>query len=205
MARLNLQKKKKGITPGYGPNLQTIYGNRSIVEVDKAKGTIVLLLDPENPFAGKISGSLELTDDIKEFGINGNKEYNRVQLVKLLRFSKRYFETPEKHEKVLTAFQGLEAKISVELADKSDNRGNKEAMVKTVAQNNLPNDFILQIPVFKGIEPFKFRVEICFDYTEGGFTFWFESPELKELIDAKKEEIFKEQLKACEGLVIVNK
>ncbi|HUS00599.1 MAG TPA: hypothetical protein VMY77_02670, partial [Chitinophagaceae bacterium] len=61
------------------------------------------------------------------------------------------------------------------------------------------------IPIFKGFDPVRFRVEVCLDVTEGSARFWFESVELHEIMIKQVDEIFDEELKSCEGFVIVNK
>lgn len=189
----------------FAPSLQTIWANRSYIEVDKERMSIKLILDAESYYGGTVTGTLELTEDVKQFRINSNQTFKREEIVKLLRFNKRFFPNQEVYTSIVAAFSAFTGTANVDVKSSSDNRANREAALKVVSNSNLPNEFILAVPVFKGIPPFDFRVEICYDWTDGGFSFWFESPELKEMIETKKDAIFEEQLSKCGGLVVINK
>ena len=51
--------------------------------------------------------------------------------------------------------------------------------------------------------PGRFMIEVCLQVTDGGASFWFESVELAELIQTQTISIINEQLKNCDGLVII--
>jgi hypothetical protein len=61
----------------------------------------------------------------------------------------------------------------------------------------------MSIPLFKGQEPKRFRVEICFDTTEGSVKFWLESVEMAELIDIESERLLKLQAQHCADYVVI--
>lgn len=191
--------------PANNTQLQTVFTNRSIVVVDKEAMTIELLLDPESPYGGKVLGSLLLTEDIKNFGINTNKVYSREDVVKLLRFNKRFFSSSEVYAELMKAFSAFTGNVRVKSTESSDNRANRDIALKVISESNIPTTFVLSIPVFKGVPALSFVTEICYDYSDSSFIFWFESPELKEQIEAQKEQIFINELEACKDLVIVNK
>lgn len=65
--------------------------------------------------------------------------------------------------------------------------------------------FIEQVRFDTGIKPVTFRVELCYDVTEGSVKFWLESVELHEIIQQQVDAIFIEELKAAAGFVIINK
>jgi len=92
---------------------------------------------------------------------------------------------------VLKAYMSLQVSAQTEVKAASDTRGNKNNLFnKSVDSQNIPTEFVLNLQVFKGMSLERFRVEICLDVTDGSTRFWFESPELVELIDRRKKEIF---------------
>ncbi|MBS1915697.1 MAG: hypothetical protein JST87_05430 [Bacteroidetes bacterium] len=188
-----------------GYSLQNVDTKRSIIIVDKNKMTIVLKLDPENKFGAEIKGSLEVSDELATFHINQPKTFTRDELIKIIRFNKLAFDNSEKHAELLKSYQAFTAQTATDLKQESDLRGNKNAAYNKTVNTNIPTEFILLIPIFKGKEAQRFRVEICLDVTDGGARFWFESTELHELIETQKEIIFNEELKDfTSDFVIIN-
>lgn len=188
-----------------GTVLQKLDKASTIIVVDEDKLTISLLLDPENQDGTEIIGKLEFTDYLKQFFINENKTFTQTELVKIFRFSKQLFETTDKHEAILKAYQSFDFTANIKAASEADLRGNKSNSLQKIITTNLPQDFILSLPIFKGQGKETFRVEICYDTTDASIKFWFESPELKLLIDQRKIEIFEEELKTYQDYVIIKK
>jgi len=187
---------------GYG--LQNVDKSKAIVIVNKEEMHITLMLDPEYEFGAVIKGFLELSAELKIFCINQPKTFKREELVHLLKFNRLAFDNKDQHEKILKAYMAFTAKTDAEIKAESDTRGNKANTFNKNVSTNIPTEFVLLIPVFKGKEPVRFRVEVCLDVTDGGARFWFESTELHELISTQRDIIFNEELKSCEGFVIIN-
>ncbi|HTI94706.1 MAG TPA: hypothetical protein VL727_29145 [Puia sp.] len=188
-----------------GSVLQKLDKQSAVIVVDEDHLTISLYLDPENADGTEIIGKLEFTEYLSQFKINGSETFTQAQLVKILRFSKQLFETPDKHEALLRAYQSFDFSVAIKAASEQDQRGNKSGSLQKIITTNLPQDFILYLPVFKGKPRESFRVEICYDTTDASIRFWFESPELKALIDQRKIEIFEEELKDYKDYVIIRK
>lgn len=188
-----------------GSGTQTIDKSKAVVLVDRKALTIELLVDPENHYGASVTGKLEKSDELAPFHINQNKTFSKEELIKLIKFNKIYFDAPTKHSEMLLAFQKISSTVNIRANDSADDRGNKErAFVKEVT-TNAPTEFILNIPIFKGFEAVRFRVEVCLDVTEGSARFWFESVELHELTQTTVDVIFNEELRSAEGFVVINK
>lgn len=182
-----------------------INANKAVVIADKDNLKISLLLDPENPYGAEVHATLEISSELKEFHINQSYTYSREQFVKLIRFNKIWFDSADVHEKLLTQVMAFTANTNVDVKAASDNRSNKSFGLNKATTSDLLPDFILNIPIFKGENNSRFRVEIAYDVTEGSVKFWLESVELHEATTKKTDEIFSTQLKAANGLVIINK
>lgn len=194
-------KKRYGLQQQTG--LQTVDKNKAVVLVNKENMTITLKLDPENHYGATISGNISLSPELKQFCINNTKMFQREELVKLLRFSKMFFADADVHYKILTAYQQFKASAYVDMNVGNDQRGNKNMQMDKVVKTDLPDAFLLTLPIFKGEQSKTFRVEICLDVNDGGGRFWFESVELHELVEFEKERIITEQLESCADLVVI--
>lgn len=185
-----------------GFDLQQVDKSKAIVLVDEENFVTVLKLDPQNPFGTVITGKLEFTTEFKQFFINEAKQFTREELIKLFKFNRRFIESD--FEKLLTSYQKLSLATQGNVGVASDDRGNKSVSFnKVVDSQNIPTDFILNIPVFKGIPAFKFRVEICLDATDASVRFWFESVEAHDIIKKQSKAIIDGVLASCEDFVII--
>lgn len=182
---------------------QFINKGRAIVEVDKQARTITLFLDPTDAYGGVVKAKMELNPDLVEFCINAKKTFKQKELVELLKFSGLAFDDTDKHSMLLNAYRAFNAKAYIDMASDSDNRGNKSSSFSKKVETNLPADFVLNIPIFKGQDRKRFSVEICLEVTDGGCNFWFESVELKELIEIESEAILKKELESCSDYVVI--
>lgn len=188
-----------------GYNLQKVDKSKSIVTVDEAGMNIKLQLDPENHYGTSITAKLELSDELKLFKINSGSTWGRNDIIKLLRFNRRYFPDQEKYTQLIESFQKLNLQVNSAIVNESDNRGTKDIQFKKFVTNQLPAGFTLDLPVFKGQENKRFFVEICLDVVDQKADFWFESPELDDRINEGRKEIFKKQLESCQDFVIIHK
>ena len=188
-----------------GPGLQTIDIERAVVIVDKEAMTMELELDPEFYYGAKVSGKLELAKELEIFSLNEEVELSREDCIKLFRFNKFHFATPEKADDLTKAFQKFSAKSHVELTKEDDTRGNVQASVSKKVETGIPQAFELFIPIYKGQPKEKIEVTICLDVVGTRVIFWFESVQLIELLEQRKEEIFAKQLEACTDFPVIYK
>lgn len=200
--------KRKALNPAVDPvglaGLQGINPDRAIVTVDKDHLSIELELDPEDYYGTVVTGNLEMEPELIKFGIDSGKKYSQTELIKLLRRSKRFFFDSAAHEALLKAYMALDVKVTTDLKnDAPDNRGNRFNSFDKKITANIPEDFILNIPIFKGQDRKKFRVEIILDSTDGSTRFWLESVELEELIAIEGEAILNKELESCSDYVVI--
>jgi hypothetical protein len=183
---------------------QGINPDRTVVTVDKSNLSITLELDPEDFYGTVVTGKLEIEPELTKFSIETTKKFTQQELIKLLRYGKRWFADPAAHETLLLAYMKLDVKVTADLTNNApDSRGNRSNSFEKKVTSNIPEDFILNIPIFKGQEPKRFRVEIAMDSTDESVKFWLESVELAELIQIEAEKILNEQLKSCEDYVVI--
>ena len=202
---INSVKNFLSIRRGAADEAQKIEDKTAIVIADKDALTITLSLQPNNPLGAVITAALQISPELEQFNINRPVTYNREQFIKLIRFNKIWFDNSGNHEKLLNQLLSFSASAKTNLEQQSDNRANKNSAFKKDVSTDVLPGFILNIPIFKNQQKSRFYVEIAFDITETQIKFWLESVELNEAIIKQRDEIFLDQLTACEGLVIINK
>lgn len=183
--------------------LQYINADRAIITVDKEKFEILLELDPENPRGASVKGKLSLAPELLKFCINTGKGFTREELVKLIRFNKMWFSNREQADGLEKAYMAFSAEINANIGKESDTRGNVNNSYKKTVTTNIPESFILNVPVFKGQERRQFRVDIVIETTDASTRFYLESVELHDLITIESEKILNDQLKCCSDFVII--
>lgn len=186
-----------------GPGLQEINPDRALVTVDKENLSIKLELDPEYEYGTEVFAKASYSPELEQFHINKNKLFSREELIKLIRFNKIWFADPDAHDKLLKAYQAFTATVNASIGKSSDTRGNVDNAYKKTVETNVPDSFVLNIPIFKGQEKRRFRVEIAIDSTDASTKFWFESVELAELIQIESEAILQEELKSCSDYLVI--
>lgn len=195
--------KRKGLADKRNPGLQGVVTERTLVTVDKEKLTIFLQLDPENEYGTEVTAKLAFTPELEQFFINKNKLFNREELIKLIRFNKIWFPDAEAHDKLLKAYQAFTAEVVAKIGKTSDTRGNVENAYKKTVDTNVPDSFVLNIPIFKGMDKRRFRVEIAIDSTDASTKFWFESVELNDIIQIESQAILEKELESCSDYVVI--
>lgn len=169
--------------------------NRSHLLVDKAAGTLVLVLNEKDEYMDVITGKLTLDPTWNEFKINQEKMLNLNEVIKLIKRNKFKFADAAKHGEFLVNLQNFNARVTTTFKNARDNSGSSIDMVeKVVAENKNAPEFVLNVPIYQGYEKKSFRVQTCLDASGQTVMFYFESVELYELIDSERERAINEEL-----------
>lgn len=194
--------KVKSVTAS---DFQAVSPEKTVVLCDKESLTIELLTDPNDPNATEVKGKAEFSKELQTFGINEARYFSREQLIKLIRFNRRFFQNKEENANLLSAYQNFTASVNKNIQEESDLRGNKNNQFQKKVNTSLPESFVLEVPIFKGERPVSFPVEICMEDYDSGIRFWFESIDLAELIAIKTDELFERELDSCSKFAVIFK
>ncbi|MDV7696260.1 YfdQ family protein [Chryseobacterium soli] len=186
-------------------SFQEIKTENAIVICDYDSLTIKLQTNPNDINGTEITGKAEFSNELKEFGINQGKFYRREELIKILRYNRRFFPNKEENAKLLHSYQNFTASVKKDISQNSDMRGNVAQAYNKQIKTDIAESFVIEIPIFKGEGPVSFPVEICLEDNDSGVRFWFESVELSELLEIKRFELFQRELEFCKGLAIIYK
>jgi hypothetical protein len=139
-----------------------------------------------------IEGLLVMDSDLKKFGINTGNQFTTHQLANFIRLNRHYFETKDQAMALVTELQNFKAKVDKEIEKANDNRGNAALVIKQKVISNVPLDFTLYLPIFKGSDKTPLKCEIDIDAND--LTCSLVSPDLKELVQNESTRIINSEL-----------
>ena len=128
--------------------------------VDRDHMTITLNTDENNFYSDQIVGTLTLSTEMQEFGINTGEYMSCFDMADRIKQLRTYFETQQEAMKLVTELRSFKAKIDKELELSDDKRGNQTIMRAQTVESNLPKSFKVNMPIFKGTEKRTFEVEV---------------------------------------------
>lgn len=130
------------------------------VLVDRDRMTITLNTDENSAYMDQIVGTLTLSTEMQEFGINTGEYMSCFDMADRIKQLRTYFETQQDAMKLVTELRNFKAKIDKELELSDDKRGNQKIMRAQTVESNLPKSFKVNMPIFKGTEKRTFEVEV---------------------------------------------
>jgi len=164
----------------------------SFVTVNRAKMEVELHFNEDKQFGAVfeavIIGKMKENPDLTEFGINKNRVFQLTELSDLLKRNRFFFIDKAQNAKVVSDLRAFKAKITSDLTQQSDTRGNKQISMDKKVDGNVPFQFTLAMPIFVGGATKTFEVEICLETRDAGVTVWLESPELQDIILTERED-----------------
>lgn len=130
------------------------------VLVDRDRMTITLNTDENSAYMDQIVGTLTISTEMQEFGINTGEYMSCFDMADRIKQLRTYFETQQEAMKLVTELRSFKAKIDKELELSDDKRGNQTIMRAQTVESNLPKSFNVNMPIFKGTEKRTFEVEV---------------------------------------------
>lgn len=163
-----------------------LYPDHSHVIIDTAKGTITLIVADQSPINTTVKGSLYQPENLKGFGINENKMYSLKEITDNLRKHRHLFADRDECNSIVANLNAFKATVALEV-EKTSNQRNSSSRNLVDKQVHFDNvDFKITSPLFVGMPPVTFIVEVCVDITDGSTRFWLESMDLIELTENSK-------------------
>lgn len=179
--------------------------NGAHVIYDRNLGTILLVLDERYGKQNyEISGELEDNPDLAPFKING-ATFEVKALLEVLKFNRIFFVDREVNNKIVANLMAFKANVQKTIRDISDNRGEDEVSKLTKLEHSLDENFVLEMPIHKGGEKKRFKVDICVTARAAHVEVWLESRELKELQQASADAMINKELEIFKDIVCIEK
>lgn len=135
----------------------------SYLKVSRDDRSITFVEDAGMPWENKYHGQLKLDPRFERFQINTGHSRTTHELADLFKMNRTLFETKDKAMVLVSELRQFKAKVEKDIEENDDKRGNTKILYSQAVQSNIPKSFKLNIPVFKGQEPWLFEVEIEID------------------------------------------
>lgn len=178
------------------------------LEVDYENMSVTFLVNARDKFRDQISGKLIPSKIIKDLGVNVEKRYyGDKELAKLLRRNAMYFGDQSAGNSLIMRLNIFEAKITTIIENKDDLKGNTKKLIEKSIENELPDFFVLNLPVFEGADPQPIKVHLLADTSGSGVMFYLDSPELYILEQTESKKLIEIEIKRFEefGCAIIRK
>jgi hypothetical protein len=164
----------------------------SHILVDANIGAIVLLVNPESTQSITVTGKVEVNPLLAKIGINKDTKYNTKELVKMLKFNKHLFDSPQDVDAAIERLTKLNISVSSKI-EKSlpDAKGSvTNNYQKTIEAESI--NVVFNCELYSGSPKVKFTVEIWMDVEGQAVQFWLESVTYAQLEVEMKEQLVKE-------------
>lgn len=179
--------------------------NSSHLVVDNENLTIQLVVNEKDHHAVIIDGKMEFNKDFLSFNINRQKNYTVAELYKMLRLKRAFFSDRASHAAILEQLKKFEAKTEVEFTSLNDFKGSTALKKVQNCKTNLSYNFILNLSIYKGLDPVSFPVEIEFEPTDGSIMCWLISEDLAELEVKQRDEVMESEVEQFINKIVVIK
>lgn len=174
---------------------------KCLVLIDRDTMDITLIIHEDDEYnRGEVMGSLDIHPKLKEFGINGDKEWEPNELGQFFKMNRAYFSDKNKNMELVTRLKNFEANIQSKIEKQKADDGKFADSFSGVVSSNLPESFQVNLPIFKGSKPEEFEVE--FYSKVNGRTIFLQlvSPGAQEVMDNVKDNAIDNQIKKIREL-----
>lgn len=170
--------------------------DRSHVKWSLSNLYITLVTRENHPLAYEVTGRLIKNPEIEKLCVNTKKTQSVKDLAQLLRFNKYFFADGDQNIKIVENLMKFKVTAQTHIEKEEATRGNEKDIyeIKGV-DSNIDLTFELNMPIYIGQAPKKFKVEILYKIRERNVEVWLESPELADLWRSNAEEIIQTELK----------
>jgi hypothetical protein len=141
--------------------LNLIDQGQCTIFANKEKKEIRLLINETNHYSNQVSGSLQLSEKFNEFAINTEYHFIPEKLGQLIKMNRSRFANIDTAMQLGSQLKDFKVKAETEVSRNDNNRGSVQNVIsKVITDMNIPENFKIKLPIFKGQDPVEFEVEI---------------------------------------------
>lgn len=166
----------------------------SNIIVNRDKMGMVLTINETNYYQDVITGVLQPSKEMVEFGINTDKKWEPIKLSQFLKMHRAFFTDKSQNMMLVSTLKNFKAKVNQDIERSKEENGSKVDNYSQVVDSNLPKSFKLNIPLFKGFACEEIEVEIYADVDGRNVSLSLVSAGANEAIEEYKNKVIDEQL-----------
>ena len=156
---------------------------------------LALTIDETNYYQTEISGILQASKEMQEFGINTEKKWEPIKLSQFFKMHRAFFKDKSENMMLVSTLKNFKAKVNQDIERSKEENGSKIDNYSQVVDSNLPKSFKLNVPLFKGFACEEIEVEIYADVDGRDVSLSLVSAGANEAIEEYKNKVIDEQLK----------
>lgn len=157
----------------------------------------ISLVDKETDYYNNgITGVLQPSKEMIEFGINTEKKWEPIKLSQFLKMHRAFFTDKSQNMMLVSTLKNFKAKVNQDIERSKEENGSKVDNYSQVVDSNLPKSFKLNIPLFKGFACEEIEVEIYADVDGRDVSLSLVSAGAIEAMEEYKNKVINEQLDA---------
>jgi hypothetical protein len=174
--------------------LSLINQKASNIIVCRDKMSITLTVNETDFYRNIISGTLEPSKEMVEFGINTDKVWEPNKLSQFFKMHRAFFKDKAENMLLVSTLKNFKAKVAQDIEQSKEENGSKTDNYSQVVDSNLPTSFKLNLPLFKGFAYETIEVETYADVDGRNVTLSLVSAGANEAIEEYKNKVIDEQL-----------
>lgn len=127
--------------------------------VSLSRGEIILVVNEQNTDnTHTVTGRVIIGKEFAALGINTDKPYTPESLAKHLKLKRSLFESHTEHTKLIASLRQIKAKVNQAIEKAKDDKGNETDAFTQTVESNMPESFIMNIPLIEGQKPSRIEV-----------------------------------------------
>jgi hypothetical protein len=168
---------------------------RAVLFVDREKISIQLVFNENDEYnRGVVTGILEQHPKFVKFQINSGEEWRPQELGLFFKMNRSFFPDLKENMRLVSDLMNFTATVNNKIERSIKESGSKTDNFSQVVNSNLPEKFILNIPVFKGTLPETVEVETFAKINGHEVSFILLSPGAQTALEDIRNRIIDEQL-----------
>ena len=167
----------------------------SRLEVDREKIDLTLIINEDDEYKrGVIFGKLDYHPKFVAFGINSGKTWTPTELGMFFKMNRAFFQDNAVNMKLVTDLMNFTASVNSKIDRNVKESGDRTDNYTQIVNSNLPESFILFIPLFKGFPPEMIKVETFAQIDGRDVCFTLISPGANQTIEEIRDKVIDDQL-----------
>jgi len=168
---------------------------RAHIIVNREDITINLIFNEDNEYErGTVLGKLLLHPKFIEFGINTGQTWTPTDLGMFFKMNRAFFPDISINMKLVSDLMNFTASINNKIERRLKESGDRSDVFVQEVNSNLPERFILKLPIFKGMPTELLEVETFAKIDGRNVFFTLLSPSAAQTLEDIKDNAINEQL-----------
>ena len=172
----------------------------SHVLVSRDKMKIALFVDETCHYRSYITGNLENSKEINDFGINTDKRWEPAKLSMFMKMHRSFFTDKSENMRLVSILKSFKAKVTQDVEHKKEESGSKVDCFTQVVDSNIPKAFKVNIPIFKGFPREEIEIETYADIDGRDVSLALVSAGASEIMEEYKNKVIDEELEKIKAI-----